>query len=64
MIYITIIVYNNNNNNKYLYSALSCVIQSTITQNECNTVWKRKMIEFESDYSEKEKHTTLYNAKI
>ena len=27
-----------NNNNKYLYSALSCVTQSVVTQNECNTI--------------------------
>ena len=27
-----------NNNNKYLYSALSCVTQSAVTQNECNTI--------------------------
>ena len=27
-----------NNNNKYLYSALLCVIQSAVTQNECNAI--------------------------
>ena len=25
-------------NNKYLYSALSCVTQRAVTQNECNTI--------------------------
>ena len=30
--------YNNNNNNKSLYSAVSCVTQSAVTQNECNTI--------------------------
>ena len=29
---------NNNNNNRYLYSALSCVTQSAVTKNECNTI--------------------------
>ena len=37
---LLLLLYNNNNNsnNKYLYSALSCVTQSAVTQNECNII--------------------------
>ena len=49
----------NTNSNKYLYSALSCVIQSAVKQNEWNTTDKRKeMIEFEV------KKQTAYCTKI
>ena len=34
-------LFKKNNNNKYLYSALSCVIQSAVTQNKWYTINER-----------------------
>ena len=41
VLYMTLYItkaYKYNNNNKYLYSALSCVTQRAVTQNELNTI--------------------------
>ena len=46
-----------NNNNKYLYSALACVTQSTVTQNEWNT--KEKNLKWKPILCVKNKYISI-----